>query len=129
MMQIKADTWKDTTRRLYGRDIPFHRAFDPDTNRAVGTAYLAHLHQFLQSNRAKWKSDERALLLACYNAGPARVAKAGFNIRRLPASTRDYIVRASALHDDMLRRHALSLEKAEPTTVQLVVRPDANRGS
>lgn len=109
LMQIKEGTWRDTTRKLYGKSISFDQAFDPDMNRLVGTAYLAHLHTFLQSNRDLWQADERSLLLACYNAGPRRVAKAGFNISKLPASTRDYVQRAEALHDVFLQDHAIKL--------------------
>lgn len=99
VMQIKRSTWNQTTRRLHGRSLPFDRAFDPAANRRVGRAYMAELHAFLQEHRAQWRSDERALLLACYNAGPARVRAARFDVRRLPTSVRSYVERASALHD------------------------------
>ncbi|HMP89214.1 MAG TPA: lytic transglycosylase domain-containing protein [Kiritimatiellia bacterium] len=109
LMQIKEGTWRDTTKRLYGRSISFDRAFDPELNRQVGTAYLAYLHDFIQSHRDEWQADERALLLACYNAGPRRVANAKFDISKLPASTRDYVQRAQALHDWYLNDHAIKL--------------------
>lgn len=102
LMQIKADTWSEVARRHYGGPIPFNRAFESDTNRKVGAAYLNDLQLFLARHRAAWKADERSLLLACYNAGPERVRQCGFDIRRLPASTRDYITRGSALHDALL---------------------------
>ena len=109
LMQVMESTWKETTRRQFGQAIPFAKAFDPELNRTVGTAYLAHLHQFLQGHREEWQADERSLLLACYNAGPQRVAKAGFKLDKLPASTRDYVSRASSLHDSFLQHEYLSL--------------------
>ncbi len=110
LMQIKGETWGEVTRRHLGARIPFSRAFEPSLNRRVGTAYLADLQKFLVRHRRQWKADERALLLACYNAGPDRVRNAGFDIRRLPASTRDYVARGSALHDAYLADHNISAQ-------------------
>lgn len=105
LMQIMRGTWNEVTARHFGRRIPFARAFDPDWNRRVGTAYLADLQEFLARHRSLWKADERALLLACYNAGPERVRRAGFDLRRLPASTRDYVRRGIALHEALLEEY------------------------
>lgn len=123
LMQIKNGTWSDVTKRRFGRSIAFSRAFEPTLNREIGTAYLAELHKFVQDNRAHWQSDERSLLLACYNAGPGRVAEARFNLRRLPASTRDYVSRASALHDLYLEEHALKLTNVGKFAMQIVPVP------
>jgi soluble lytic murein transglycosylase-like protein len=112
LMQIMPATWQETTRDLYGRPVSFRLAFNPALNREVGTAYLATLHAFLLEHRARWRADERSLLLACYNAGPTRVLDAGFDVKRLPASTRDYVKRASTLHDALLQDHALKIETA-----------------
>ncbi len=105
LMQIMERTWREVTQRHFGERVPFSRAFDPELNRRVGAVYLTELQAFLLRHRAQWKSDERSLLLACYNAGPERVRQAGFDIRRLPASTRDYVVRGSALHEALLDDH------------------------
>ena len=102
LMQIKAGTWRDMTTRLFGRPLPFDRAFDPALNRRVGTAYLAFLQESLLPRRAEWKSEERALLLAAYNAGPGRLRESGFNLAGMPRQTRDYVARAAALHDAFL---------------------------
>ncbi len=102
LMQIMPRTWSEVTHRHFGSRIPFSRAFEPDLNRRVGAAYLNDLQVFLAQYRHQWKADERALLLACYNAGPDRVRQAGFDIRRLPASTRDYVQRGAALHEALL---------------------------
>mgnify|MGYP001374313906 CR=1 FL=1 len=111
LMQIKSGTWSDVTRRLFGSRVSFDRAFEGNLNRRVGAAYLADLQVFLANHRRYWKADERSLLLACYNAGPARVKAAGFDLRRLPAPTKDYVRRASALHDSYLADHDLSMSK------------------
>lgn len=102
LMQIMPRTWAEVTQRHFGGRIPFSRAFEPDLNRRVGAAYLNDLQDFLARHRHQWKADERALLLACYNAGPDRVRQAGFDLRRLPASTRDYVQRGAALHEALL---------------------------
>ena len=99
LMQIKAGTWRDMTTRLFGRPLPFDQAFDPSLNRRVGIAYLAFLQESILPRQAEWKSDERALLLAAYNAGPGRLRRSGFDLDRMPAQTQDYVERASALHD------------------------------
>ena len=102
LMQIKAGTWRDMTIRLFGKPLSFDRAFEPDLNRRVGTAYLAFLQERLLPRQAEWQADERSLLLAAYNAGPGRLVQAGFDITQMPRQTRDYIDRASALHDAYL---------------------------
>ncbi|HOO20017.1 MAG TPA: lytic transglycosylase domain-containing protein [Kiritimatiellia bacterium] len=106
LMQIRAGTWRDVTARLYGAPLPFDRAFEPALNRRVGAAYLAQLQDRLLTRRSEWKSDERALLLAAYNAGPGRLRAARYTLERLPRSTRDYVERASALHDTLLEDSA-----------------------
>ena len=102
LMQIRAGTWRDMTIRLFGKPLPFDRAFEPALNRRIGTAYLAWLQESLLPRQAEWQADERALLLAAFNAGPGRLAEAGFSLARMPAQTRDYVARASALHDAYL---------------------------
>ena len=114
LMQIKAGTWRDMTTRLFGRPLPFDRAFEPDLNRRVGIAYLAFLQESILPRQAEWKSDERALLLAAYNAGPGRLRRSGFDLDRMPAQTQDYVERASALHDVYLGELAAALPAPRP---------------
>jgi len=102
LMQIKSGTWCDMTARLFGKPLSFDRAFDPALNRRVGTAYLAFLQERILPRQAEWKSDERALLLAAYNAGPGRLIASRFDLARMPEQTRSYVERASALHDAYL---------------------------
>lgn len=99
LMQIKSGTWHDMTIRLFGKPLPFDQAFDPAMNRRIGTAYLAWLQGILLPRQSEWKEDERALLLAAYNAGPGRLVESGFDLDLMPQQTRDYVERASALHD------------------------------
>lgn len=116
LMQIKAGAWGDVTRRLFGRRISFDRAFEGKLNQQVGAGYLAELQGFLARHQRWLKADERSLLLACYNAGPERVKRAGFDLRRLPAHTQDYVKRASALHDALLVDH-----QVDPARVRLAL--------
>jgi soluble lytic murein transglycosylase-like protein len=111
LMQLKAGTWRDMTIRLFGKPLPFDRAFDPDLNRRVGTAYLAFLQERILPRQAEWQADERSLLLAAYNAGPGRLFKSSFNLEHMPSQTQDYVERASALHDSYLDDMAASLRE------------------
>lgn len=116
LMQIKAGAWGDVTRRLFGKRVSFDRAFEGKLNQQVGQAYLADLQRFLARHQKAWKADERSLLLACYNAGPERVKRSGFDLRRLPAHTQDYVKRASALHDALLADH-----QVDPARIRLAM--------
>lgn len=111
LMQIKRDTWAQVTRGMFGRAVDFNRAFEPETNRRVGRAYLAEIQGFLHRYRGAWRSDERSLLLACYNAGPARVRQVGFDVRRLSACTRSYVERATNLHEHYLAAKAPAIRR------------------
>ncbi len=102
LMQIKRETWREVTTQLFGKPVSFSRAFEPELNRQVGQAYLRMLVAFLYQHQEEWQSDMRSLLLASYNAGPTHVREVGFDLRRLPASTQDYVDRAMALHDFFL---------------------------
>ena len=111
LMQLKAGTWRDMTTRLFGKPLPFDRAFDPDLNRRVGTAYLAFLQERILPRQTEWQADERSLLLAAYNAGPGRLFKSRFDLDRMPSQTQDYVERASALHDLYLDDMAASFRE------------------
>jgi soluble lytic murein transglycosylase-like protein len=114
LMQIKRDTWRETTRAMFGGEVPFDQAFEAELNRKVGRRYLAQLQQRLKQCRDFWKADERALLLASYNAGPQRVARSGFDLQRVPAKTRDYVARVTALHDYYLRNEREAMASRTP---------------
>jgi len=99
LMQIRSGTWHDMTTRLFGAPRPFSQAFDPALNRRVGTAYLAWIQKQILARQRDWKTDERSLLLAAYNAGPGRLKTSGYKLRGMPRQTRDYVARVGALHD------------------------------
>lgn len=111
VMQIKRSTWREVTDRTFGKTLPFYYAFHPGLNRRVGKAYLNELQMFLSQNKSRWQSDERSLLLACYNAGPERVREARFNVRNLPRSVRSYVDRATALHEYYLADDAQEVRR------------------
>lgn len=102
LMQIRLATWRDVSRKVFGRPLPFQKAFDGTLNRRVGSAYLAQIQTQIGQHRAEWQSDERALLIAAYNAGPTLLAQKKFDLNKMPASTRDYVERVTNLHDAML---------------------------
>lgn len=118
LMQIRAATWQEVTQNLFGDAVPFERAFDPVINRQVGHAYLEYLGRHVDRHQDRWQSDRRSLILACYNAGPSRVLRSGFDLGQLPSSTRSYVQRATALHD-----HLLSSETPAVRVVARVVPP------
>lgn len=106
LMQIRLATWREVTRKLFGKPQPFQKAFEGALNRRVGHAYLAQLQTQLAQHREDWQSDERSLLIAAYNAGPTLLAQKRFDLKKLPASTRDYVERVTNLHDAMLAEQA-----------------------
>lgn len=116
LMQIMPETWADMTRQVYGHEISFDRAFDPELNRRIGRHYLAFIQRFLRENEPRWRADERSLLLACYNGGLGRVEQAGFDLRKLPASVQDYARRGSALHNALVTE---SLQEQHRTAAHL----------
>ena len=106
LMQVRSETWAEVTTRQYGAPLSFDLAFDPEVNEAVGRLYLDYLQVFLHQHREHWQADERALLLASYNAGPGRVQRAGFDLKKLPAIAQDYVKRGVDLHDHLLAEQA-----------------------
>jgi len=106
LMQVMPETWAEITARKYGKPISFDLAFKPDMNEHVGRLYLDFLQGFLQQHKDDWQADERALLLACYNAGPGRVQRSGFDILNLPAVVQDYVQRGVDLHEFLLAEQA-----------------------
>jgi len=108
LMQIQESTWYEVTRNLFEEEIPFDSAFDPALNRQVGAAYLDFLYEFLSDRRNAWDGRTiHTMLAACYNAGPTCVARADFELERLPAVTQSYVERVTALYEFYLRREDL----------------------
>ncbi|MEM7395494.1 MAG: lytic transglycosylase domain-containing protein [Verrucomicrobiota bacterium] len=111
LMQIRQSTWNQVSRDALGQSVSFDCAFNPETNVRVGRAYLGHLQQFLRKRRDQWQADERSLLLACYNAGPNAVRKAGFNIDNLPESVQSYARRGSGLHGFLMKQERIKASR------------------
>ena len=107
LMQIQETTWNEVTRDLFDEAVSFDSAFDSVLNRQVGAAYLAYLDGFLGERRNEWNGMTiHAMLAACYNAGPTCVARAGFDLERLPLITQSYVERVTALYGYYLRQDA-----------------------
>jgi membrane-bound lytic murein transglycosylase MltF len=107
LMQIKKTTWEEISPKVYGRRLPFQKAFQPEDNLRVGKAYLHELAVFLGQFQDEWADSPLDLLIAAYNAGPNRVQEAGFRIDRCPPATRNYVKRVRALHKVLLREDEL----------------------
>lgn len=101
LMQIMPATWAACSQEVYGKELSFDLAFDPEINRRVGTYYLRRMQQFLAKNGAHDRTDSLHLLLACYNAGPERVYQGGFQMDGLPSSTISYARRGVALFESL----------------------------
>ena len=113
LMQIRMMTWSEVTRKVYGMPQPFQKAFEPALNRRIGHAYLGFLQTQLAQHRAEWRSDERSLLIAAYQAGPTLVCLKKFDLKRMPASTRDYVARVTNVHDAMLAELARAAQQRQ----------------
>ena len=123
LMQIRLATWREMTREIYGRPQPFQKAFEPALNRRVGRAYLTHLQDLITPHRDHWQTtDERALLIAAYNAGPTLLAQKNFDLQKMPASTRDYVERVTNLHEALLAELARIAQQREAAKQQLAQR-------
>jgi len=111
LMQIMPNTWKEMCEHSFGRDIPFDRAFEPELNMRVGTAYLSYLAERFRKQEDAWQASFTELVLAGYNAGPSAVEKAEFEIANLPESVQTYVQRGS----DRLK----VLKKAKETSLRM----------
>lgn len=118
LMQIMQGTWDEVTESMYRAPLPFDKAFDPVINQRVGRTYLNRLQAFLARHRGAWKSDERSLLLACYNGGPSAVQEAEFDVHQMNSQTRDYVRKVSQRHNELLQAHA------GPTEQYLAIHPE-----
>jgi len=98
LMQIKESTWAEVTRRKFGREVPFDRAFEPDLNRQVGRAYLEQIAARLEKKRDRLNDSLPALVVASYHRGPSRIEKLGFATKGLSPAACEYVERVLALH-------------------------------
>lgn len=100
IMQVMPETWTEVTQKLYGKPLPYERAFDPQTNQKVGITHLADIHyslSHLPAYRNLSTIEKQKCIAAGYNGGHNRfkgIAKVhGINqtIPRMPRETRKYV--------------------------------------
>ncbi len=95
IMQIMPETWAEQTRKLYGRELPFSQAYNPQVNKEVGTNYLREIHETLATNLPGYPQkpvhEKQALIAASYNGGQTRLLRKGGDISRMPRETREYV--------------------------------------
>jgi soluble lytic murein transglycosylase-like protein len=91
LMQILKTTWYEQTKRMFGKPLPFNRAFEPTLNKKVGTGYLEWIRKTLA--RSDWMGCEPsdAHILAAYNGGIGKLRKNKYIVGRMPKSTRSYV--------------------------------------
>ncbi|MDD8042937.1 MAG: lytic transglycosylase domain-containing protein [Verrucomicrobiota bacterium] len=102
LMQIKRATWDAVAPKVYGRRLPFQKAFEPADNLRVGKAYLHELASFLSEHSDAWNGDPLDLLIAAYNTGPSRLLQVGFSLEECSPATQSYVRRVQAVLKEML---------------------------
>lgn len=95
LMQIMPETWRQETKKVYGKPLPFSEAYNPETNMRVGTAYLKTIEQYLSGRIEGWDNSDvnrkRELVAAAYNGGMGRLVKLNGRIEDMPAETKGYV--------------------------------------
>jgi soluble lytic murein transglycosylase-like protein len=91
LMQIMPRTWAEMTKKLYGKPLPFKRAFEPELNKKVGIYYYKWIQNTLRDKMKKEPTIEQ--ILAAYNGGIGNLSKANYDIQRMPAESIDYVAK------------------------------------
>ncbi len=103
LMQIMPTTWAEETKRLYGKELGFDKAFDPVINRKVGEAYLEVIRRYLSSRIDDWDSfsveKKQELIGAAYNGGMGRLVRNDGEISGMPPETKNYVERLRKLRN------------------------------
>ena len=88
LMQISPIVYKEWEQhQMWTYKEPKIIMFNPEWNRTIGTWYLRRLKDhYIPKNKYSVE-----LLLACYNAGPTRMRKNGWDWHKAPKSTLYYI--------------------------------------
>jgi len=89
LMQIMPATWKEETKKTFGKPISFDRAFEPNLNKQIGTQYLKWIKNTLRS----WIGAEPTIeqILSAYNGGVGRLRKVDYNWKKMPPESVDYV--------------------------------------
>lgn len=98
LVQIKSATWRETSLRVFQRDVPYSRAFEPRMNLLIGRAYLQHLGVTLLQHEDRFQDRFLPLLVASYNNGPERIVSLGYSLQGLSPERKDYVNRVLNLH-------------------------------
>lgn|GEM_PF-1388638 len=96
LMQVMPDTWQETTLLAFGREITFDRAFEPELNVRVGTAFLEQIAERIIEREDEWRAPFIEILLASYNAGPGAVERVYYDLTKLPEPVQSYARRGAA---------------------------------
>ncbi len=95
LMQIMPLTWKEETRKLYGKSLDFSEAYNPEKNKEVGIFYLGTIEKYLSGRINNWdslsKEDKQSLIAAAYNGGMGRLVRLNGNIEQMPEESRNYV--------------------------------------
>lgn len=93
LMQLMPAAWRDVQNRV--KDLaPFgydQYAMDEQTNRRFGTEYL----KLVQSYLPEESQGSLPHVLAAYNGGPGRLKSVGYDLRKMPRETQQYIHRVT----------------------------------
>jgi hypothetical protein len=91
LMQIMEPTWKEWTKKMYGTELDFEMAYNPEINKKVGVTYLG----WIQDTLRKWMGEEPSVehILAAYNGGIGRLRKNKYDVWHMPEETKNYIER------------------------------------
>lgn len=89
LMQIMQPTWKEWSANVFGKELSFDKAYDPDLNQQVGTAYLKWIQETLRT----WMDREPGVehILSAYNGGIGRLRRLGFDVSKMPSESRNYV--------------------------------------
>lgn len=88
--QMRPVAWQQANR-IAGTKVPFSMATNEPASTKQATIYLGWLDTYL--TRALCRTPTPAELVAAWQLGPSGFRRAGFNLRRVPASTRRAIER------------------------------------
>lgn len=84
LYQIMPATWGDVM------DVPFEQAFDPVSSETAAVRYL----EWIRATLTKWKgSADVQDVLAAWHGGIGRYKRRGYNLSRMPESTREFVGR------------------------------------
>lgn len=95
LMQLMEATWKEETKKLYGKTSPFSEAYNPKINREVGESYCRTISDFCSKYHPDWQNlsdrEKQSLITAAYNGGIGRLRQKNFDIREMPYETRNHV--------------------------------------